>query len=152
MIHIVDDNPLVLDVMVELVGLFGFKIRHFASSQDYLDYATSDNYQQPIAVFCDVMMPGLDGFELMNRVHARYPHCRFIIMSGDDSTSHRDKRGACIYLLKPIHFKTLERVFNHLRICRECGPSHSLADTWADDRNFFDVTDTRCPFLSDKDI
>jgi len=147
MIHIVDDNRIVRDVMAELIVLFGFKVIEFSSPEAYLDYASGNDYQEPTAVFCDVMMPGFDGFELMNRIHAFYPRCRFVIMSGGNSTSCQHKQGACIYLIKPVRFDMLERVFSHLRACRQCGPSYALSTTWADDRSLFGVSDDSCPFL-----
>ncbi|MDQ6972671.1 MAG: response regulator [Mariprofundaceae bacterium] len=148
MIHIVDDNESVLSVMIELVELFDYKARGFSSSCEYMTLAQSPSYEVPEAIFCDVLMPGLDGFELMRRVHALHPRIRFIIISGEDHTLHADKQGACIYLLKPIHFDVLENTFDHLRQCSQCGPSHDLVEQWPDDRHNFGVKTTTCPFTA----
>jgi len=149
MMHIVDDNEAVLGVMSDLIESFGYHALSFASSRDYLHYASSDDYQPPKAVFTDVMMPDLDGFTLMKQVRAMHPQVRFIIMSGEDHSEQRDKRGACIYLLKPIRFDKLEATFEHLKTCIECGPSRELSDSLYDDRRHFGVKDTLCPFMED---
>jgi len=149
MIDIVDDNESVLDVMSDLVETFGFHSRTFASPRDYLHYASSDDYQPPKAVFTDIMMPEIDGFTLMKKVRSLHPQVRFVVMSGEDHSEQRDKQGACIYLLKPIHFDKLEATFVHLKTCIACGPSEELPASLHDDRRHFGVKGTYCPFTED---
>jgi len=150
MIHIVDDNESVLEVMGELVASFGYRPRVFSSGGEYLVYASCDTFEAPTAVITDVMMPGLDGFTLMQRVHALHPDVRFIITSGEDHALSSDKLGACIYLRKPIHFDMLESTFRHLQQCVNCGPSKALSESLIDDRCHFGVETHQCPLISSK--
>jgi len=147
MIHIVDDNETVLEVMVELVGAFGYSALPFNSPHAYLEYASSNDYQPPMAAFVDVMMPGLDGFTLVREVRALHPGVRFVIMSGEDQTGPGDKGGSCLYLLKPVRFEKLEATFRHLNKCAAAGASRSLAGAQNDDRRFFGVDAGDCPHL-----
>jgi len=148
MIHIVDDDELVLLTLVELSKSFGFQTQRFRDPQDYLVFAQSDTYEKPTAVFCDVMMPGLNGFELMHKVHAIQPQARFVMISGRDQPENPYSREACIYLMKPIRFEKLEKTFQHLRTCNECGPNTALVNAWPDDRERFEITERSCPFDS----
>jgi len=149
MIDIVDDNEAVLDMMSDLVETFGFRARSFTSPRDYLNYASSEDYQPPKAVFTDIMMPEFDGFTLMKKVRSLHPQIRFVVMSGEDHSEQRDKLGACIYLLKPIHFDKLEATFEHLKACIACGPNKDLSGSLLDDRRHFGVKESRCPFTED---
>lgn len=148
MIHIVDDNEAVLEVMSELAACFGYRPRTFSNGREYLVYASCDSFEKPTAVITDVMMPGLDGFALMQRVHALHPDVRFIITSGEDHILNPDKLGACIYLRKPIRFDMLESTFRHLQQCVDCGPSKALSEALVDDRCHFGVETHHCPLIT----
>lgn len=145
MIHVVDDNQVVLDIMVELIESFGFRARPFISARNYLLHAASDDFDPPLAVITDVMMPEIDGFTLMQRVRAHHPEIRFVIMSGEDQSPTSDRLGACIYLRKPIHFDMLDSTFRHLRQCRDCGASNELARSWPDERERYGILEQGCP-------
>lgn len=151
MIHIVDDDPGLIQVLAELAELFCFRTRCFTDPADYLAYAESDRFTLPEAVFCDVMMQGMNGFELMQQVQALHPGSRFVMISGIGHPVPAALRSACAYLLKPIGFERLEKTFRHLRTCRECGPTHALVKAWPDDRERFDTIRFTCPFSTDKD-
>jgi len=151
MIHIVDDDPMLIDVLSDLARGFCFKTLQFTDPQAYLDYAASAEYETPTAVFADVAMPEMTGFDMMHRVHALHPTVRFVIISGQGHDVPEDRREACVYLLKPISFEQLEKTFRHLRTCVECGPTHALVVAWPDDREAFDDIPRTCPFTPDED-
>jgi len=151
MIHIVDDDALLIRVLADLAEGFCYKTRQFTTPQAYLDFAASAGYTPPKAVFADVMMPDMDGFELMHRVHAMHPDVRFIIMSGKGHSIPEDRREACVYLVKPFRFAKLEKTFCHLRTCRECGPTDALVNAWPDDRERYDSIPYTCPFTDEDD-
>lgn len=145
MIHIVDDNELILAALVQLSKSFGFKSMRFRDPLQYLAYAGSGGYEPPTAVFCDVMMPELNGFEMMHRVHEQHPEVRFVMISSAQQPEHVYSKEACIILLKPIGFVQLEKTFTHLRTCNECGPDEALLNAWPDHRMSFGVCNRHCP-------
>lgn len=151
MMHIIDDSETVLGVMSELVESFGYHVRTFTSSRDYLRYACSGEYREPKAVFADMMMPDMDGFSLMRRVCAMHPEVRFVVMSDQNFSGQQDTHGACIYLRKPIRFDKLEAAFEHLRQCLQCRPAEELSVSLNDDRRHFGIEDTRCPRKAGKE-
>ena len=58
-------------------------------------------------VVTDILMPDMDGFELIRRLHAKWPHLPIIAMSGiDDTPNFRNlalKFGAKAALSKPVN-------------------------------------------------
>jgi len=149
MIHIVDDDELILAVLDEINQSFGFKTKRFRDPLAYLAFAASPDYEAPTAVFCDVMMPPMNGFEMMHKVHALHPALRFVMISSSSRPQHAYSNEACIFLIKPICFDQLEKTFMHLRTCNECGPNAALVSAWPDSREQFGVCRRNCPFESE---
>ncbi len=61
----------------------------------------------------DIRMPLMDGLELAEKVAARYPHIKIIVLSGYDDFEYAKKcmkHGALDYLLKPLDFEEYEKV------------------------------------------
>jgi two-component system, OmpR family, response regulator CpxR len=61
----------------------------------------------------DLMMPGIDGLEVLQRVKKDYPYIEVIILTGHGSDRERslaDEYGAFAYLQKPIGIDELARV------------------------------------------
>jgi len=76
--------------------------------------------EQPEIIISDIRMPGIDGLELMQKIHQRYPHIPIIIMTAHsdlDSAVNAYQSGAFEYLPKPfdIHEATalIKRALNH---------------------------------------
>jgi len=76
--------------------------------------------EQPEIIISDVRMPGIDGLELMQKIHQRYPLIPIIIMTAHsdlDSAVNAYQNGAFEYLPKPfdIHEATalIKRALNH---------------------------------------
>ena len=70
--------------------------------------------QQPIdLVLTDVMMPGMTGPELAQRIDTICPHTRVIFMSGYENRRPANSRligGGDVCLFKPFNMDTLARV------------------------------------------
>ena len=76
--------------------------------------------EQPEIIISDVRMPGIDGLELMQKIHQRYPLIPIIIMTAHsdlDSAVNAYQSGAFEYLPKPfdIHEATalIKRALSH---------------------------------------
>lgn len=60
---------------------------------------------QPDAIICDIRMPGINGLDLLARIHGEYPHVPVIIMTAHsdlDSAVASYQGGAFEYLPKPF--------------------------------------------------
>src|SRR5699024_3714962 len=59
---------------------------------------------QPDVIFMDLKMPGIDGLEAIERIHANEPSLKFIMISAYDSIAYAKKAkhfGIKDYILKP---------------------------------------------------
>lgn len=86
-------------------------------------------------VVSDLKMPGLDGVQLLEWIHARSPETRFILLTGygsEDVEKRVRELGAFEYLNKPISPETLAAVVTaamHLKM--DIAPHADVAETVA---------------------
>jgi PAS domain S-box-containing protein len=78
---IVDDNQTILDLLVDLLSQEGYRVSAATDGSQGLDLAVSF---EPDVVLSDVVMPGLDGFELCRRLKGdpRTTNIPILLMSG----------------------------------------------------------------------
>ena len=100
---IVDDE---LNIRQSLEGLLseeGYSVRTCPSAEEGLIAAGND---PPDVVFLDVMLPGMDGLQALERLRTLAPRAKVVMMSGqsDLTTAVRaTKLGAHNFLEKPLH-------------------------------------------------
>ncbi|MFW5986059.1 MAG: response regulator, partial [Halanaerobiales bacterium] len=63
----IDDEPLALEIIEEVLGGEGFKVNKAYSGKEGLKKASA---LEPDAILLDLMMPGMDGFEVINELKA----------------------------------------------------------------------------------
>ena len=106
-VFIVDDDPAVLDSLVVLLRLQGFRTRAFPSAEAFLEaYAPEWNG----CVVLDLRMPGKSGLELQHEMAQRNILLPVIMITahGDISAARESfKSGAVDFLEKPLDNKQL---------------------------------------------
>jgi FixJ family two-component response regulator len=129
-VFVVDDDPSFRRSVERLIRLAGFKVRSFASTQDFLIAGRSD---VPSCLISDVRMPGLGGLDLQRELaRTDWPiPIIFITGHGDVPTSVRAmKAGAAEFLTKPFREQELldaiEQALERDRIARKA--QSKLAD------------------------
>jgi two-component system, OmpR family, response regulator len=80
-ILIVDDEPSVRDVMATVLSDAGYSVQTAADGHIALQII---DLAPPDLIITDVMMPRLDGWALLDRVHERNPGLPVILMSAGD--------------------------------------------------------------------
>ena len=103
----VDDEPNILKMVSVNLSLEGYKIITASDGESAL--TLFDKYT-PDLIILDIMMPGLDGFEVIDRIRKRGSSVPIIILSGrDDINSLRDalEKGADDYINKPFNIHLL---------------------------------------------
>ena len=78
-ICIVDDQPNICSTISGILTDEGYKTTVF---QDAESFWQSLDTQEPALVLLDIWLPGVDGLELLKRLHARIPALPVIMMSG----------------------------------------------------------------------
>ncbi|MBI3666219.1 MAG: response regulator [Acidobacteria bacterium] len=100
---VIDDEEPVRNYLSDVLTLDGYLCKCFAESRAALAYL-SENSPPPDLVLTDIYMPGMDGLELMKRVHAISPGTPVILISGIYEMAialEAVKAGAADYLFKP---------------------------------------------------
>jgi diguanylate cyclase (GGDEF)-like protein len=101
-ILIVDDDPIVLEVMKGLVGAYGF---NFGTATDGLEATKELKKDSYAIVITDINMPNMDGMELLKFVNENYPKTGVIVVTGlTDTFSYVEviNAGAIDYITKPF--------------------------------------------------
>jgi CheY-like chemotaxis protein/pSer/pThr/pTyr-binding forkhead associated (FHA) protein len=113
----VDDNNAFLEAITELYGILGDKTWdiHRASTADQ---ALAVLQQKAIdLVVLDIGMPVLDGVQLLNLIHQRYPGVKKAILTGSASAGDRAAclaNGAELFIQKPVSSDGMKAVFTTL--------------------------------------
>jgi two-component system cell cycle response regulator len=121
-ILIVDDDSAIRDSMHEFVEISGYQSSTAESAEDALE---SLEKQSVDVVITDIMLPGMDGLELTDRIKKRYD-IDVIVMtgySGDYSYEEAISKGASDFVFKPVRFEELllrlRRVLKERRLTQE---------------------------------
>ncbi len=105
----VDDIPLNLLLVKKMLVRFNFKLETASGGQEALD---SIARSKPDLILLDLMMPGIDGYEVIRRLKSNpeTANIRIIILtaltSGED-VSKGFNMGANDYIMKPIIMERL---------------------------------------------
>jgi len=101
-VYVIDDDPAMRDSLDFLLGSAGFSVRVFDSAQVFLDELAK---LEPGCVVTDVRMPGIDGIELLRRMHSGARKLPVIVMTGHGDVPlavEAMKLGALDFLEKPF--------------------------------------------------
>lgn len=101
-IHVIDDDEAVRESIAFLLLASGYTAQTYASADEFLGILDQINNG---CVITDVRMPGMDGLDLVNHLHARRPVLPIIVITG-----HADvplavqamKSGARDFIEKPF--------------------------------------------------
>ncbi|MCB2205575.1 sigma-54 dependent transcriptional regulator [bacterium] len=101
-ILVVDDEELILFVLKHLLKVHGFTVHTATRGEEAIDMVAS---RRPDLVILDIRMPGIDGFEVLKRLHEVDASLPVILMTALSSV--RDavdgiKAGAFDYVAKPF--------------------------------------------------
>jgi DNA-binding response OmpR family regulator len=99
---VVDDDPMVRDVLTTLLGFDGLEISEAPDGATGLELAESI---QPDVVLLDLILPGIDGFEVARGLRKRAPNARVVMLtarSRPEDELEGVAAGAHVYLMKPF--------------------------------------------------
>jgi len=101
-ISIVDDDASIREALKSLMRSVRFDVEAFASAEEFL---ASERLNDTACLILDVNLPGMNGFELQNHLHAqrRGIPIIFITAHADEASRQRAlKSGAIEFLSKPV--------------------------------------------------
>ena len=106
-ILVVDDDPSVLSVLKRGLAYEGFAVDTASDGVEGLRVAGE---RSPDLVILDIMMPGLDGLEVLRRLRAADAQLPIIMLTAKDAPTDQVaglERGADDYVVKPFTFEIL---------------------------------------------
>ncbi len=103
-ILVVDDNPLIVNVLQSLFGSQGYQVHTAGNGQEAVDLLQGQGVD---LIVCDVMMPVMDGYELHTKVREQsdLAHIPFVFLTalGDGVEVNRGlETGVDDYVVKPF--------------------------------------------------
>ncbi|HEY5801309.1 MAG TPA: PAS domain S-box protein, partial [Burkholderiaceae bacterium] len=113
---VVDDQPDVLEMAVELFRMMGYDVLSANNGLDALEILKRDGRID--VLFTDVQMPGLDGVALALEAHQRHPGMKIILASGFPPATLTEQSSAFhdfAFIGKPYRFADL------LKLLRKAG-------------------------------
>jgi two-component system OmpR family response regulator len=131
---VVDDEDSITELVSTALRFVGFDVQTAANGRQAL---TDAAYFMPHLIVLDVMMPGLDGFEVCRRLRANGDHVPVIFLTARDE--HDDKlrgftHGGDDYVTKPF---SLEELVARIRaVLRR---AHSNAETSVNRHRYADL-------------
>ena len=128
-VWIVDDDESIRWVLEKALQRDGMLVQSFPGAAELLDALAED---VPDVLICDIRMPGVNGLELMERVHGTHPELPVIIVTAHsdlDAAVAAFKGGAFEYLPKPFDVDSVaslvQRAAAKRMVVQDTGP---LAD------------------------
>lgn len=104
-ILIVDDEPIIRDILIRKLAESGYK--PVATDNAFEALSRMEESTFPL-VLSDIMMPGMDGIELLKRLKLKYPDTAVVIITGISNVSiavEALREGAYDYLIKPFNLE-----------------------------------------------
>lgn len=128
-ILVVDDEPLQLKALVDVLRLEGYEVQGWDSAEAALQGAC---FTDADLLITDLQMPGVDGIEFIRRVQAQHPDLPGILVTAHasiESAVDAMRSGAVDYVPKPFRLSTMistvERALALQRLRRR---NHQLQD------------------------
>ena len=117
---VIDDDPLVCDLLVQFLSLRGYRALGVNDGQDAL--RTVEDVL-PDAILLDLVMPGLSGVEVLRALREKEFSGGIIIMTGIHNEEMLEEAwalGPQEVLVKPIDLERLLTAIQLVLVCREC--------------------------------
>ena len=128
-ILLVDDKPELLNSLYQLILLHGYEPDKALGGQQALDLLAEKSYD---VVLLDLIMPGINGHDVLEYVANNELGCKIVVVSGDSSFSgvkHALRCGAFDFVKKPYEAgELLATMETALRQCQLESQNHAMEE------------------------
>jgi DNA-binding NtrC family response regulator len=122
-IHLIDDEPVIHEVLGQLLSSEGYEVEISSSGDEALGKLTEQSFDLTLL---DLLMPGLDGLTVLQRIREKDPQATVIIITAYasvESALAAMKMGAYDYIQKPFKHDelllTIQRAVEHRNLWEE---------------------------------
>ena len=123
LIHLIDDEPIIHDVLGQLLESEGFNVEISSSGEEALKKFEEQKFD---LILLDLLMPGMDGLEVLKQIRKIDPEALVIIITAYasvESALTAIKMGAYDYIQKPFKndelLMTIRRALEHRQLQEE---------------------------------
>ncbi len=112
---VIDDDPQVLSLVADVLRSDGWTVAEASSAEAAFRVISEQPWW---LVFCDVVLGGLDGYEVLKRFNREQKNARFVLMTGHGSAAgalDATAIGAHDYLVKPFSIDDILRIAQDVR-------------------------------------
>nr|MBN2278307.1 response regulator [candidate division Zixibacteria bacterium] len=112
---VVDDEPPTADLFSGVLIRSGFQVKSAGNGGDAIEIIKE---WRPNIVVCDVVMPGIDGFDVLTFAKKEYPEIRMLMITGQsdpESLRKSFRLGADEFITKPVSSQDLVLIIQ--RVC-----------------------------------
>jgi len=109
-ILVVDDETEARKILVEILEMAGYTVSSAAGGTEAL--RNLEKHRADL-VICDVVMPEMDGFAVLEKVKNVYPHINVVMITGNgdaDSVRKAFRMGADEFITKPFEVNELSLI------------------------------------------
>ncbi len=102
-IAVLDDEPQFCKALARLLKTHGFEVETFTLGEELLAACAS---RLPDCLLLDLHMPGVNGFEVLERLATQHVPMPVVVITGHDQAGNAERvraLGAADYLLKPLN-------------------------------------------------
>lgn len=122
-ILIIDDDPAIVNVFTQFLENLGYSVQSASEGKEALGLI---NKQPPALIITDILMPEMDGLEIVTYIREHHPDLPVIAVSGGMKTASMNflplaqRFGACKVFEKPVPLSKLRAAVEEL-----LGPARS---------------------------
>ncbi|MBC7350365.1 MAG: sigma-54-dependent Fis family transcriptional regulator [Candidatus Aminicenantes bacterium] len=123
LIHLIDDEPIIHDVLGQILEAEGYSVEISASGEEALKKFEEQKFD---LILLDLLMPGMDGLEVLKQIRRIDPEAMVIIITAYasvESALAAIKMGAYDYIQKPFKndelLMTIRRALEHRQLQEE---------------------------------
>lgn len=144
-IVIIDDDAEYVDYLSEYLRARGSRVKVYGDTESFL--AARDGLAADFFIV-DLMLPGMDGIDLVKELRARSPQAGILIVSGRlgaDSFNKGMEAGADMFLGKPVRFDQIVFAIGSIQRRQLASPPRANSVRWRMDRKMrvmYDPHDT----------
>ena len=104
-IIVVDDNPILLELLVDTLETIGYTVSGFDAGQKVLDQLSAERFDLLIS---DIKMPEMNGIELLGHVREQHPELPVLFISVVDSLEIYQDSKPDGFVSKPFRITHIE--------------------------------------------
>src|SRR5690242_12665871 len=104
---ILDDDPVVLTILQQMLSMAGRPVVCASSAQEGLELVRQQRF---LMVITDVVMPGMCGLEFQRRVRVEDPEMPIVVITGQPSVAtavEALRDGAANFITKPLELQEI---------------------------------------------